>query len=244
MAERKTPKGKAKKATKASRPAKGQGKRQPTSAKARTKTSRGRSKPAARRGKPARPHGIGRRAAAPVARPTPAVPRTRREPGESSKPAEPRARPPVSGPVQSEKPPAELEASRPASGRPRAGDGGIAPRQRRAPARPKSELEHYRAKLLAARAAILKNLEELREELRGLQEPSHELEEWAQEEKDRDILIRLELREKEELSRIQAALGRVEQGTYGQCARCGRRISKERLEEVPTAVFCRNCQPA
>jgi RNA polymerase-binding protein DksA len=80
--------------------------------------------------------------------------------------------------------------------------------------------------------------------LRGLQEPSHELEEWAQEEKDRDILIRLELREKEELARVQAALARLEEGTYGQCARCGRRISKERLEEVPTAVFCRNCQPS
>lgn len=106
----------------------------------------------------------------------------------------------------------------------------------------KAEEEHYRAKLLAARTAILKNLEELREELRGLQEPSHELEEWAQEEKDRDILIRLELREKEELTRIQAALARLEEGTYGMCARCGRRIRKERLEEIPTAVFCRACQ--
>jgi RNA polymerase-binding protein DksA len=117
------------------------------------------------------------------------------------------------------------------------------PGARRPRGRARADDEHYRAKLLHARASILKNLEELREELRGLQEPSHELEEWAQEEKDRDILIRLELREKEELQRVQAALQRLEEGTYGQCARCGRRISKARLEEVPTAVFCRNCQP-
>jgi RNA polymerase-binding transcription factor DksA len=73
--------------------------------------------------------------------------------------------------------------------------------------------------------------------------PSHELEEWAQEEKERDILILQEQRQEEELSRIQIALARLEGGTYGQCARCGRRISKERLDEIPTAVFCRNCQP-
>jgi RNA polymerase-binding protein DksA len=107
----------------------------------------------------------------------------------------------------------------------------------------KAEEERYRGKLLDAREAIRKNLEELREELRGLQVPSHELEEWAQEEKERDILILQEQRQEEELSRIQIALARLEGGTYGQCARCGRRISKERLDEIPTAVFCRNCQP-
>jgi RNA polymerase-binding protein DksA len=105
-----------------------------------------------------------------------------------------------------------------------------------------AEKDHFRRKLLATRAAIVKNLEELREELRGLQEPSHELEEWAQEEKERDILILQELRQEEELTRIQAALARLEEGTYGQCARCGRRIRKERLEEIPTAIFCRTCQ--
>jgi RNA polymerase-binding transcription factor DksA len=107
----------------------------------------------------------------------------------------------------------------------------------------RAEEERYRGKLLDARDAVRKNLEELREELRGLQVPSHELEEWAQEEKERDILILQEQRQEEELSRIQIALGRLDAGTYGQCARCGRRISKERLDEIPAAVFCRNCQP-
>ncbi|MBA2563803.1 MAG: TraR/DksA C4-type zinc finger protein [Gemmatimonadetes bacterium] len=102
---------------------------------------------------------------------------------------------------------------------------------------------HYRRKLMETRESILKNLEGLRDELRGLQEPSHELEEWAQEEKERDILILQEQRQEEELSRIQIALQRIDQGTYGQCARCGRPIGDERLEEVPTAVFCMNCQP-
>ncbi len=96
---------------------------------------------------------------------------------------------------------------------------------------------------METRESILKNLEGLRDELRGLQEPSHELEEWAQEEKERDILILQEQRQEEELSRIQIALQRIDQGTYGQCARCGRPIGDERLEEVPTAVFCMNCQP-
>jgi DnaK suppressor protein len=107
----------------------------------------------------------------------------------------------------------------------------------------RAEEERYRGKLLDARDAVRKNLEELREELRGLQVPSHELEEWAQEEKDRDILIRLEDRETEELRKIQAALGLIDRKEYGYCQVCGKPIPRARLEELPTAFRCVDCTP-
>ena len=68
-------------------------------------------------------------------------------------------------------------------------------------------------------------------------------EEWAQEEKDRDILIRLEDRETEELRKIQAALGLIDQKEYGYCQVCGKPIPRARLEELPTAFRCVDCTP-
>jgi len=44
------------------------------------------------------------------------------------------------------------------------------------------------------------------------------------------------------LREVQAALRRVQQGTYGVCAACDEPISAKRLEAVPWAKFCVQCQ--
>ena len=103
--------------------------------------------------------------------------------------------------------------------------------------------EHFRQRLLSDRAQITRRLDELREELRGLDDMPREMEEWAQEEKDRDILIRLEDRETDELRKIQAALTLIDQKEYGKCQVCGRPIPRARLEELPTAFRCVDCTP-
>lgn len=41
-----------------------------------------------------------------------------------------------------------------------------------------------------------------------------------------------------ELDEVDAALRRVEEGTYGRCEACGRPIGEERLAAVPAARFC------
>jgi RNA polymerase-binding protein DksA len=40
------------------------------------------------------------------------------------------------------------------------------------------------------------------------------------------------------LEEIDAALGRIDEGTYGTCRVCGRQINEERLEAVPYATLC------
>ncbi len=40
------------------------------------------------------------------------------------------------------------------------------------------------------------------------------------------------------LAEVEAALGRIEDGTYGICAACGKPIAAERLEAVPYATLC------
>jgi len=44
-----------------------------------------------------------------------------------------------------------------------------------------------------------------------------------------------------EIAQIRAALLRIENGTYGICARCGGDIGAERLEALPTATRCIRC---
>lgn len=43
------------------------------------------------------------------------------------------------------------------------------------------------------------------------------------------------------VTEIDAALARVEEGTYGTCARCGQPIGEARLAARPAAVFCVRC---
>lgn len=44
-----------------------------------------------------------------------------------------------------------------------------------------------------------------------------------------------------EIQQIRLALLRIDNGTYGTCAKCGNAIRKERLEARPIATRCINC---
>jgi DnaK suppressor protein len=46
------------------------------------------------------------------------------------------------------------------------------------------------------------------------------------------------------LRQVEDALLRIDEGTYGECVRCGNRIRPKRLEVVPWAALCIACQEA
>jgi YteA family regulatory protein len=46
----------------------------------------------------------------------------------------------------------------------------------------------------------------------------------------------------EMVDRIDRALAKIEDGTFGTCDRCGKEIGKARLEALPYATFCIECQ--
>lgn len=52
----------------------------------------------------------------------------------------------------------------------------------------------------------------------------------------------LKVHEEHQLKEIEDGLKRITQGTYGQCAFCGREIGWERLEALPTARLCIQCE--
>jgi RNA polymerase-binding transcription factor DksA len=59
---------------------------------------------------------------------------------------------------------------------------------------------------------------------------------------DREFALSLVSNEQEALYEIEEALKRVELGTYGHCENCERQIAKPRLEAVPFARMCVQCQ--
>jgi len=61
---------------------------------------------------------------------------------------------------------------------------------------------------------------------------------------DREFALSLVSNEQEAIYEIEEALKRLEAGTYGICERCEKPIRKERLEAVPFARFCVQCQSA
>lgn len=48
--------------------------------------------------------------------------------------------------------------------------------------------------------------------------------------------------ERQLLNMVEAALGRIEEGAFGECIHCGEEINAKRLEAVPWTRYCINCQ--
>jgi DnaK suppressor protein len=58
-------------------------------------------------------------------------------------------------------------------------------------------------------------------------------------EQQRDLALRD--RSRMDLSRVEAALRSIDDGTYGTCTNCGNPIAAERLEAIPWAPTCIDC---
>jgi DnaK suppressor protein len=59
---------------------------------------------------------------------------------------------------------------------------------------------------------------------------------------EQERALTMERNEQALLAEVEAALARLDDGTYGQCIRCGRAIPIERLEALPFARYCIQCQ--
>ena len=59
---------------------------------------------------------------------------------------------------------------------------------------------------------------------------------------ERDVAILSLNRRSEQVSNIQAALRRIEDGTFGTCTNCEETIGRNRLVAIPWTRFCIRCQ--
>ncbi len=99
------------------------------------------------------------------------------------------------------------------------------------------QLEYFRQKLLRWRAELLREADETLSSLQNgsLQEP--DLTDRASIETDRALELRTRDRARKLIGKIDAALERIENGTYGYCEETGEPISLRRLEARPIATL-------
>ncbi len=113
------------------------------------------------------------------------------------------------------------------------------------------DVESFKTRLLEERERTQKAIEYLHEENPGsTEDEARELSGGADNHPadiathtyDRELDSTLEDSEEQHLAHIDAALARIEAGTYGICENCGKPIGVERLEALPWATLCIDCK--
>jgi DnaK suppressor protein len=97
------------------------------------------------------------------------------------------------------------------------------------------QVEYFKKKLLDWKTSIMSDG---RDTIEGMQEGTRnipDVADRASEETDRALELRTRDRERKLVSKIDSALRRIEDGTYGWCDATGEPISLKRLEARPTA---------
>jgi DnaK suppressor protein len=97
--------------------------------------------------------------------------------------------------------------------------------------------EYFRAKLIRWRDDILRESRETLQHLQTENENHPDLADRASSETDRAIELRARDRQRKLIAKIDAALNRIEEGTYGFCEETGEPISIRRLEARPIATL-------
>jgi len=105
----------------------------------------------------------------------------------------------------------------------------------------------FRTQLKSERGRLLEELEQLKASVPSTDErregsPFGKREEEATEALELEKRLALEKRIREQLSGIEHALQKFEEGTYGLCDSCGQAIDPARLEALPQASLCLNCK--
>lgn len=112
------------------------------------------------------------------------------------------------------------------------------------------DTDRFRETLLEERTRVEAAIQNLHDENPGtLSEDAGEetaydnhLADTATETYDRELDYTLEENSEHVLADIDAALKRIEEGTYGICTNCGEPIAVERLEALPWATLCIDCK--
>ncbi|MDR2259137.1 MAG: TraR/DksA family transcriptional regulator [Treponema sp.] len=100
-------------------------------------------------------------------------------------------------------------------------------------------LSELKAKIIAN---LIASSEDFKEIVEGM-DPK-DLADIASDDIDRKMIEALGSQELKRLKLIDSALTRIQQGKYGLCVKCGKRIPQDRLEAIPYALMCIDCKTA
>lgn len=108
----------------------------------------------------------------------------------------------------------------------------------------KTFTEQMRDLLVAQKRGILDALAATNEEFRAIvaEMDPKDVADVASDDIDRKMIEALGSQDIKRLRAIDAALTRISQERYGQCMSCSKKIPQERLQAIPYAVLCIDCQ--
>ncbi len=100
-------------------------------------------------------------------------------------------------------------------------------------------IEKFERRLIARKEELEQRLQEIEHDLD--QPVTNDIEDRATEREDDEVMESMGNAGLVEIAAIDAALARIEAGTFGDCVECGKPITQERLEILPTATKCKYC---
>lgn len=98
------------------------------------------------------------------------------------------------------------------------------------------QLNDWRAELLIGQNESMQAMQG--QELNAFPDPTDQ----ASAEADRNFDIRIKDRERHLVRKIEQALHRIQEGTFGECEDCGGAIGAKRLEARPVTTLCIDCK--
>ena len=115
----------------------------------------------------------------------------------------------------------------------------------------KTQTKPFKKKLEAQRALLAGDINHMENEAlkKNRQESSGDLSNMpvhladvSSDNYEQEFTLELMENKGESLERIEVALEKISNGTYGFCEECGKKIKKARLEAIPYAEYCISCQ--
>lgn len=109
----------------------------------------------------------------------------------------------------------------------------------------KKKVEAYKKSLMALKQKLVHDIGNMAQNSDGVDKDANHvmhIADVATDMYDREFNLGLASNEREILSKIEKALVRVHNGTYGLCAECGKPIATARLGAIPYVETCLKCQ--
>ena len=106
----------------------------------------------------------------------------------------------------------------------------------------KKDIEHFREILKAQLAELLGHGEETVSEMIEEKEMFPDPTDRALFESTQNFTLRIRDRERKLITKVQEALERVDDGTFGICEECEEDIPKKRIEARPVTTLCVKCK--
>ena len=108
-----------------------------------------------------------------------------------------------------------------------------------------TDLMLHRDKLMALRASLLGDMTRIEDDALKAHSRTASIptdpEELGSDNADQELTVSMLGNEKDTFDQIEAAIERIEDGSYGRCEKCGGNIPKCRLQAIPYAAQCVQC---